>query len=98
MLRMALGEEVVLQKCADSPEGCQKGCCKTEFEYFQLDQEQQIQTFEFESLNKPVQLEALVSPKVAGLSSFYSNPIPFQTYKPPIVETDISVLFQVFLL
>lgn len=75
----------------------QKNCCENESEYHKLEQDQQVQTFDFE----------LVHPEflIAAIRVFFNLEDPFVqneshqylTYRPPIVPSDIVVSFQRFL-
>lgn len=78
--------------------GCKKGCCSTEFTYFQNDQDLQIQDFDFKKLKKPVSPTAIIPSPNLSFSIFEINSSTFLSYKPPIAERDIPVLFQSFLL
>lgn len=74
-----------------------KNCCENETEYFKLDQDQQVQTFDFE----------LINPKffIAAVTVFFNLENTFAqnenhqylTDRPPIVEIDILILTQRFL-
>lgn len=80
--------------CAEM--GCQKGCCSTEFQYFKLDQDQQISNLDMNQLKTPEVFAAILTIFQIDFPSKNTLSSKFQTYKPPIVESDISVLFQVF--
>lgn len=78
--------------------GCKKGCCDTDFEHFQLDQDQQTASVNFEL---STQLSQFVAVFIAVFLTevVVSTDTPnFQTYKPPLILRDIPVLVQSFLL
>ena len=82
--------------CADT--GCQKGCCSTELQYFQLDQDQSIPSLD-NGLNSTVNYFF-----VATVNAFIivhegrQHEQLFFNYKPPPLLRDIPVLVQSFLL
>lgn len=82
--------------CAET--GCQKGCCSTEFHYFKLDQDQQTTTLDFKLSKELIQFVVLY------VSVFLENDLEkseatlFAQYKPPLIQRDIPVLIQSFLL
>ena len=75
-----------------------KNCCENKTKFFHSDQDQQIQTFDYE-LTQPLQLFT-----VAFINAFFINSgiekeiLAFTRYKPPILQKDIPVLIQSFLL
>jgi len=74
-----------------------KDCCENESEYYQLDQDQQVQTFDFELIN-PIFLTAVIAVFLnhEGPSAQKDSP-QFLTYRPPIVSEDIVVSLQRYL-
>ena len=92
--RMAQMDGQNAVSCADLG-GCKKGCCSTEFQYFQSDQDQQ----------QPQLGSLLPSPPLSvHFTSNWSTTVPLtdgQTlrrfaYRPPIVQRDIPAFFQIF--
>lgn len=83
--------------CADLG-GCKKGCCDTDYQHFQLDQDQQTASTNFELTPQVSQFIT------AFVAVFLVEILPqteinnFQTYKPPLILRDIPVLVQSFLL
>jgi hypothetical protein len=81
----------------DSPvDKSAEGCCKNTTEYYQLDQEKQVQSFGYKSLKAPVQLADIlvvfnIEPPADDLHF-----LSYQTYKPPIVCDDFQSLLQTF--
>jgi hypothetical protein len=81
--------------CKQQASNYKKGCCSSEFEYVHLDQELLTQEYEVVSFK---QLNLLSS----SIKHHWIQPIEitftqnFLSYKPPIVQSDISVLFQIF--
>lgn len=77
--------------------GCEKGCCSNDYEYFQSDQDKQVQNFEFKQLKQPELLATILV--VFNIQLPFSNTAQsdFETYRPPIVRKDILTLFQTFL-
>ncbi|MEZ4954996.1 MAG: hypothetical protein R2825_15630 [Saprospiraceae bacterium] len=84
--------------CGSENNGCDKDCCSHEYEYFQSDQDKLVQNADLPSLNKPAFLSTLLLVFDIEIPSFDNNTLQFQSYRPPIVERDISVLLQTFLI
>lgn len=80
------------------PNSCEKDCCSSEFQYFETDQEKYLQIIDLPSLNKPGLLAAVFLVFKIEPPSLDNNTLHYQTYRPPIVHRDISVLFQSFLI
>lgn len=80
-----------------SHDGEDNGCCNNSSEYFQSDQDKQVQSFEFKQLKNPVLLATIFVVFNIQLPSFETSQVKFLTYKPPIVCDDILVLLQTFL-
>ena len=82
--------------CAEM--GCKKGCCSTDYQYFKLDQDQQNNTLDFESNKELVQfVTAYVA--VFLTNDFVKKDTPsYSNYRPPLIQKDIPVLFESFLL
>lgn len=75
-----------------------KGCCENKTKFFHSDQDQQIQTFDYE-LTRPFQLFIGAYINAFFISSGIEKEIlAFTRYKPPIIQRDIPVLIQSFLL
>jgi len=88
---------------ADSDSGscnshhCDKDCCQNIAKYYKLDESKQVKNMSAELLKKPALVYALF---VVYNYSFPTNEVinlQFNSYKPPIVQDDILVLFQTFL-
>ena len=77
---------------------CDKDCCSHEYEYFHSDQDKLVQTVDLPSLNNPVLVAAILLALQIEIPSIDNNTLHFQTYRPPIVERDIPVLLQTFLI
>lgn len=73
------------------------GCCNNSSEYFQSDQDKQVQSFEFKHLKNSVFLATIFVVFNIQLPSVETAKANFLTYKPPIVCDDILVLLQTFL-
>lgn len=81
--------------CKSANDGCKTGCCSNEIEYFSLDQDLKIQEIEIFSFQELLQFYPSIKDtwdKSEGTESANN----YLTYKPPIVQRDISVLFQNF--
>lgn len=75
-----------------------KNCCENKTFHFQSDQDQQIQTFDFQ-ITQPAQLFLAVYVELFFTNSSNNKDIiAFTRYKPPIIPRDILVLIQSFLL
>lgn len=84
--------------CSSENGGCDKDCCSNEYEYFQSDQVKLAQSIDLPSLNKPALVATLLLVFDIEIPSFDNNTRQFQAYRPPIVERDIPVLLQTFLI
>ena len=78
--------------------GCKKGCCDTDYEHFQLDQDQQTASVNFELSTQLSQFVAVFIAVFLTEVAVSTDPPNFQTYKPPLILRDIPVLVQSFLL
>jgi len=85
------------EKSAESSKDA-KGCCENKTEHFQSDQDQQIQNIDFK-LSQPIQLfiTAFITNFISN-NGFEKELIVFTRYRPPIIQKDIPVLIQSFLL
>lgn len=91
--KLAEGE---FYSCADS--GCKKGCCSTEFLFFKLDQDQINTPFDVSFDQEVIQFATVfVSTFLRNIIAENSFP-KYQFYKPPLIQKDIPVLIQSFLL
>ncbi|MFT6322236.1 MAG: hypothetical protein ACJAVF_001094 [Paraglaciecola sp.] len=78
--------------------GCKKGCCDTDFQYFQLDQDQQTVSVNFDFTPQLSQfITVFVTVFLTDISAQTDSP-NFKAYKPPLILRDIPVLIQSFLL
>jgi hypothetical protein len=84
--------------CGSENSGCDKDCCSHEYEYFQSNQDKLVQNADLPSLNKPAFLATLLLVFDIEIPSIDRNTQHFKAYRPPIVERDISVLLQTFLI
>ena len=75
-----------------------KNCCQTESEYFVLDQDQQIQNFEFQSLNYPVLIASILVAFNHNLPVVHKVCLHYLNYKPPLIVCDWQPTLQRFLL
>jgi hypothetical protein len=78
-----------------------KNCCEEEVEYVQVEVQSEINNSEFQSLKKvlPVILFFYLQDHTYGSSLFTSSPQwTFLHFDPPIMDTDLSILFQSFLI
>lgn len=82
--------------CKKSADNCKKGCCSSEYVYFQSDQDLQIQHIEELSFNFPIQNIAVHFTDLTTSFTEFLTAKKYLIYKPPIVLADISVLYQIF--
>ncbi len=89
------------QKMMEQMEGCskgKKGCCENKTLHFQFDQDQRVQNYEFVVSR---QFKHFVT---AFVAVFFNNIYiekdlhSFAHYKPPLIQQDIPILIQSFLL
>jgi len=73
-------------------------CCENESEFLKLDQDLQVENFDFASLKKPLQLAVVMIALTIELPSTESTNPHYLSYKPPIVCDDLPVVLQSFLL
>lgn len=107
---MAAAQEMTMKNCPHhqkimaekaSKQGCteDKNCCSNKTVHIQSDQDQQTQIFDFVVSS---QLQHFVAAYVAIFLNhtvfFEKEAIVFAHYKPPIIQQDILVLNQTFLL
>jgi hypothetical protein len=84
-----------------SDEGCekdQKDCCNNEKLFFQLDQDQQIQNLDLVLSQQLKQFIVAYLSVILEMSIIKNEAIPYAQYKPPLIQKDIHVLIQSFLL
>ena len=84
--------------CGSESGGCDKDCCSHEYEYFQSDQNKLVQSVDLPTLNKSALMATLSLVFAIEVPSTDNNTLHFQTYRPPIVQQDIPVLLQTFLI
>jgi hypothetical protein len=83
--------------CKKANSGCKKGCCNSELAYFHSDDVQETQEVEIISLEEtPFTTSPILSVWSSLKSDKFRQYRSFLTYKPPIVQRDISTLFRVF--
>ena len=81
--------------CKKADTDCKKGCCSNELEYLHLDQDFQVQkinTFPLDQILNVAVFTSIFEVDSAPIAVIKKN----LNYKPPIIHSDISVLFQVF--
>jgi hypothetical protein len=94
-LKSCCAKDAPCQNICEQEDG--KNCCETHAEYFQSDQDKQVQNFEFKQLKQPEIIAALLVVFDIKLPVLENAPAKFSTYRPPIVRRDILTLFQTFL-
>lgn len=83
--------------CKKAISGCEKDCCKSELAYFHSDQVQEIQEVEILSLKKrSLVLSSIFCTWNSLVAENFQLHRSYLTYKPPIVQRNLSTLFQVF--
>ena len=89
------------KKMMAEKKGCSedKNCCSNKTVHFQSDQDQQVQNFDF-VVSKQLQqfVIAYVAVFIANDFNIEHEAIPFAHYKPPLIQRDIPILNQSFLL
>ena len=75
-----------------------KNCCSTESEYIALDQDQQLQNFEFQHLNYPALLATIFLVFNIDLPTTDNANLHYLNYKPPLIVCDFPPVLQTFLL
>ena len=88
------------QKLEDSL-SCSEGdnnCCNNETLYFESDIEEKFLTIDYLNLNFQPFVVAFKSSSFEDLFDEIKEVIPFAHYKPPLIQKDIPVLFESFLL
>ncbi|MFT4759157.1 MAG: hypothetical protein ACI9XO_003495 [Paraglaciecola sp.] len=81
--------------CKKSDTDCKKGCCSNELEYIHLDQDFQVQKVNAFSLDQ-IKIAAIFTAVFEVDLTHITAIKNYTNYKPPIIRSDISVLFQVF--
>lgn len=89
------------KKMKEQNKGCsidKNGCCENETQYFHSDQDQKTQGFDI-TLSKQLQQFVVAYTFVFIVHTpANTNNLTFSFYKPPLIERDIPVLIQSFLL
>lgn len=75
-----------------------KDCCNTESEYIALDQDQQIQNFEFQALNYPALVATIFVVLNIDFPTTDNANLHYLNYKPPLIVCDFPPVLQTFLL
>lgn len=84
--------------CHIKKQSCENNCCKNTSEYYKLDQDQQLSSFDFKAFATPHLIASLwivlnlELPVIDDKSNDYLN------YKPPLIVSDLPVDLQTFLL
>ena len=89
------------KQMTDQSSSCSEGdnnCCNNETVHFESDFDEQILNFEYLNLNSQLFVVAFKSPSFDDLFDDIKEVIPFAHYKPPLIQKDIPVLFETFLL
>lgn len=89
-----------LKTCENHGEGEEedKDCCNTESEYIALDQDQQLQNFEFQHLNYPALVATIFVVFNIDLPITDNANLHYLNYKPPLIVCDFPPFLQTFLL
>ena len=74
-----------------------KGCCENKTKYFHSEQDQQIQTFDYK-LFQFSQLFVVIFLNEFSENYVEEDVLTYKRYRPPIIQKDIPVLIQSFLL
>jgi hypothetical protein len=82
-----------------NPHQCDENgdCCENIAKYYQLDEEKQAQSANFELLKKPALVYAILVVFNYPFAPSAALKASHLTYKPPIVQEDILVMLQTFL-
>jgi len=73
-------------------------CCNNETVHYESDLDQQFLNFDFFNLDSQLFVVATPEASLDDLFIDIKEITPFAHYKPPLIQKDISVLFETFLL
>ena len=79
-------------------EGEEQNCCKTASEYIALDQDQQLQSFEFQTIDGAALVAVRTTIFKINLPVFNNADLHYLNYKPPLIVCDFPPVLQTFLL
>ncbi len=75
-----------------------KNCCKTNAEYFHLEQDQQVQVIEFQEFNNFVLIATVFTFLHIDLPVVDTTTPQYLNYKPPLIVCNFQTALQTFLL
>jgi len=86
------------KSCHTKKQSCENNCCDNTSDYYKLDQDQQLSSFDFKSFESPYLIATLWVVFNLEASKTDSKSIDYLNYKPPLIGCDLPVDFQSFLL
>ena len=86
------------QSCHLKKKSCANNCCNNTSDYYKLDQDQQLSSFDFKAFNSPQLVAVLWILTNLNLPATYSKSTDYLNYKPPLIVCNLPVDLQTFLL
>jgi hypothetical protein len=86
------------KSCHLEKKSCENNCCNNTSEYYKLDQDQQLISFDFKAFNTPQIIATLWIVLNLELPIETTKSIHYLNYKPPLIVSDLPVDLQTFLL
>jgi hypothetical protein len=84
--------------CHVKKQSCENNCCKNTSEYYKLDLDQQLNSFDFKAFESPQLIATLWVILNFKLTITDSKSTDYLNYKPPLIVSDLPVDLQTFLL
>ena len=91
-------EKKTARSCHVKKQSCDNNCCHNTSEYFKLELDQQLSTFELKPFTQTVFIAVLWIFNNHNNFVLHNRSYQFLKYKPPPIVYDILVLLQTFLL
>ncbi len=86
------------QSCHLKKQSCENNCCNNTSDYYKLDQDQQLSSFDFKAFDHIALVATLWIVFNLDLPKFDAKTIQYLNYKPPLITSDLPVDLQTFLL
>jgi len=86
------------QSCHLKKKSCENNCCKNTSDYYKLDLDQQLSSFDFKAFETPALIATLWIVLNLELPNIDDKSIQYLNYKPPLIVFDLPVDLQTFLL
>ena len=84
--------------CHVKKKSCENNCCKNTSEYYKLDLDQQLSSFDFKAFESPNFIETLWLRLPIDDYLTDSKSTHYLNYKPPLIFSDLPIDLQTFLL